>query len=64
MIAELIILQGLLDKSLMVTPPESTTSTTSTPTYDEAVNKVKETVEKYKQAYEDYIDRGRRGYGL
>jgi len=64
MIAELIILQGLLDKSLMVTPPESTTSTTSTSTYDEAVGELKETVEKYKQAYEDYIDRGRRGFGL
>ena len=63
MIAELIILQGLLDKSLMVTPPEST-STTSTSTYGETVNQIKETVEEYKQAYEDYIDRGRRGFGL
>jgi uncharacterized protein (UPF0333 family) len=64
MIAELLLLQGLLDKSLMVTPPESTTSTTSTSTYEETVNKVKESVNKYKQAYEDYIDRGRRGFGL
>jgi len=63
MLAELLLLQGLLDKSLMVTPPEST-STTSTSTYEETVSKVKESVNKYKQAYEDYIDRGRRGFGL
>ena len=59
MIAELLLLQGLLDKSLMVTPPEST-STTSTSTYDKA----QDVVNKYKQAYEEYIDRGRRGFGL
>ena len=59
MIAELLLLQGLLDKTNMVTPPESSV-TTSTSTYDKA----QEVVKKYKQAYEDYIDRGRRGYGL
>jgi predicted RNase H-like HicB family nuclease len=64
MIAELLLLQGLLDKTNMVTPPESISVTTSTSTYNEAVGELKETVEKYKQAYEDYIDRGRRGFGL
>ena len=63
MIAELLLLQGLLDKTNMVTPPESSV-TTPTSTYNETVNKVKESVNKYKQAYEDYIDRGRRGFGL
>ena len=64
MIAELILLQQLLDKTNMVTPPESNSVTTATPTYNEAVNKVKESVNKYKQAYEDYLARGRRGFGL
>ena len=59
MIAELLLLQGLLDKSLMVTPPEST-STTSTSTYDKA----QDVVNKYKQAYTGYIERGRKGFGL
>ena len=63
MIAELLLLQGLLDKSQLVTPPKLSQST-STSTYEETVNKVKESVNKYKQAYEDKIDRGRRGYGL
>ena len=55
MIAELIILQGLLDKSLMVTPPEST-STTSTSTYGKATEAVKD----YQEKINSYLKRFRR----
>ena len=55
MIAELIILQGLLDKSLMVTPPEST-STTSTSTYGKATEAVKD----YQEKIRSYLKRFRR----
>ena len=56
MIAELLLLQQLLDKSDMVTPPRerSTTATSTTRSKNEAAN----------QAYRAYIARGRRGYGL
>ena len=60
MFVELLLLQQSLDKTNMVTPPESNSVTTATSTYDKA----QEVVKKYKQAYEDYIDRGRRGFGL
>lgn len=52
MIAELLLLQQLLDKSLMVTPPEST-STTATSTYDKAEAAAKEYIDKVN----DYLDR-------
>ena len=55
MIAELIILQGLLDKSLMVTPTEST-STTSTSTYGKATEAVKD----YQEKISSYLKRFRR----
>ena len=55
MIAELIILQGLLDKSLMVTPPEST-STTSTSTYGKATEAVKD----YQEKISSYLKSFRR----
>jgi hypothetical protein len=57
MIAELLLLQGLLDKTDMVTPSQTTTSTS---TYDKA----QDVVNKYKQAYSGYIERGRKGFGL
>ena len=37
MFVELLLLQQLLDKANMVTPPESTTSTTATSTYQDAI---------------------------
>ena len=54
MIAELIILQGLLDKSLMVTPPESTTSTTATST---TRGKAEAAYNAYKERVSSYLDR-------
>ena len=60
MFVELLLLQQLLDKTNMVTPPESNSVTTATSTYDKA----QDVVNKYKQAYEDYIRRGREGFGL
>ena len=48
MIAELILLQGLLDKSGMVTPPESTSMATPTSTYGKA-----------EAAARDYADKAR-----
>ena len=56
MIAELLLLQGLLDKSGMVTPPESTTSTTSTSTYGKAEAAAKDYADKAR----DYLRRFRR----
>ena len=55
MIAELLLLQGLLDKSNMVTPPEST-STTSTSTYGKATEAVKD----YQEKISSYLKRFRR----
>ena len=56
MIAELLLLQQLLDKtSLMVTPPEST-STTSTSTYGKATEAVKD----YQEKISGYLKRFRR----
>ena len=55
MLAELLLLQGLLDKSLMVTPPEST-STTSTSTYGKAAEAVKD----YQEKISGYLKRFRR----
>ena len=57
MIAELLLLQQLLDKSGMVTPPESSTSNTATST-------TRSKTEAANQAYKDYIERGRQGRGL
>ena len=48
MIAELLLLQQLLDKSLMVTPPEST-STAATSTYGKAEAATKDYLEKAKK---------------
>jgi len=59
MIAELLLLQGLLDKSLMVTPPEST-STAPTSTY----GKASEVVKNYREKATGYLDRARKGFGL
>ncbi len=53
MIAELLLLQGLLDKSNMVTPPESTTSTAPTSTYGKAT----EAVRNYRDKVTSYLDR-------
>ena len=56
MLAELLLLQGLLDKSNMVTPPESTSVTTSTSTY----GKAQEAVKDYRDKVTSYLDRFRR----
>jgi len=57
MIAELLLLQGLLEKSNMVTPPESNTvSTTSTSTYGKATEAVKD----YQEKISGYLKRFRR----
>jgi hypothetical protein len=56
MIAELLLLQGLLDKSNMVTPPESTTSTTPTSTYGKAEAAAKDYADKARS----YLQRFRR----
>ena len=56
MIAELIILQQLLDKSNMVTPPGTTTSTTATSTYGKATEAVKD----YQEKISGYLKRFRR----
>jgi len=53
MIAELLLLQQLLEKSNMVTPPESTGSTTATSTYGKAEAAAKE----YIDTVNDYLDR-------
>jgi len=55
MIAELLLLQGLLDKSNMVTPPESSV-TTSTSTYGKATEAVKD----YQEKISGYLKRFRR----
>jgi len=55
MIAELLLLQQLLDKSNMVTPPEST-STTATSTYGKATEAVKD----YQEKISGYLKRFRR----
>ena len=56
MIAELLLLQGLLDKSNMVTPPESTTSTAPRSTYGKAEAAAKE----YAEIARSYLQRFRR----
>ena len=56
MIAEILLLQQLLEKSNMVTPPNNTGSTTATST-------IRGTAEAAAQAYKDYIRRGREGFG-
>ena len=52
MIAELLILQGLLEKTDMVTPSQPTTTTPTSTS-----GKVTETVNKYKDAYKNYLKR-------
>ena len=54
MLAELLLLQQVLDNSDMVTSRDATSNARN---FDE-------TIRKYKQVYEDYIARGRKGYGL
>jgi len=60
MIAELLLLQQLLDDN-MVTPTKNTlpgrASTTATST-------TRSKIEAANQAYKDYIERGRQGRGL
>ena len=55
MIAELLLLQGLLDKTNMVTPPESSV-TTPTSTYGKAT----EAVRNYRDKVTSYLNRFRR----
>ena len=55
MLAELILLQQVLDDKNAV--DRSNTATSNARDFDE-------TIRKYKQVYEDYIARGRKGYGL
>ena len=55
MIAELLLLQQLLDESNMVTPPEST-STAATSTYGKATEAVKD----YQEKISGYLKRFRR----
>ena len=52
MIAELLLLQGLLEKSGMVTPTQPTTTTPTSTS-----GKVTEAVNKYKDAYKNYLKR-------
>ena len=52
MIAELLILQGLLEKTDMVTPSQPTTTTPTATS-----GKVTEVVNKYKDAYKNYLKR-------
>jgi hypothetical protein len=59
MIAELLLLQQLLDNTNMVTPPESSV-TTATPTYQRKEPKAR----KAEELSKGYIERGRKGYGL
>ena len=56
MIAELILLQQLLDKTNMVTPPESTSVTTATSTY----GKVEAVAKDYADKVSSYLKRFRR----
>ena len=51
MFAELLLLQQVLDID------RSNTAISNARDFDE-------TIKKYKQVYEDYIERGRKGYGL
>ena len=62
MLAELLLLQGLLDKTNMVTPPESSV-TTATPTYRRN-NARRVTHTKAEELSEGYVERGRKGFGL
>ena len=59
MLAELILLQQLIDdkkdNSVIVGPLPDKKS------YEQ---RAKDAVAKYRQAYQDYIARGRKGYGL
>jgi len=52
MIAELLLLQGLLEKTNMVTPSQPTTTTPTSTS-----GKVTEAVNKYKDAYKNYLKR-------
>ena len=54
MFAELILLQQLLDKTDMVTPPESNTSTTATST---TRSKAEAAYNAYKDKVTSYLDR-------
>jgi uncharacterized protein (UPF0333 family) len=56
MIAELLLLQGLLEKSNMVTPPESTSMATSTST---TRGKAEAAVKAYTEKARSYLDRFR-----
>ena len=48
MIAELLLLQGLLDKSPMFTPNTEQPTTTSTSAYDDAITRIKKKAEQLK----------------
>ena len=52
MIAELILLQQLLDETNMVTPQESSVTTATSTS-----GRVTATVNKYKEAYKSYLKR-------
>tara|TARA_Y100000356_G_scaffold130987_1_gene134079 strand:- start:26 stop:205 length:180 start_codon:yes stop_codon:yes gene_type:complete len=54
MIAELLVLQQLLDKTGMVTPPESNTSTTATST---TRSKAETAYNAYKDRVTSYLER-------
>jgi hypothetical protein len=54
MIAELLLLQQLLDKTNMVTPPESTSVTTATST---TRGKAETAYNAYKERVSSYLDR-------
>ena len=56
MIAEILLLQQLLEKSNMVTPPNNTGSTTATSTYGKAEAAAKDYADKAR----DYLRRFRR----
>ena len=56
MIAELLILQQLLDKTNMVTPPESNSVTTATSTYGKAEAAARD----YADKVSNYLKRFRR----
>ena len=55
MLAELFLLQQVLDDKKVI--DRSNIATSNARDFDE-------TIQKYKQVYEDYIERGRKGYGL
>jgi len=53
MIAELLLLQGLLDKTNMVTPPESSVTTSTSTTR----GKAEAAYNAYKERVSSYLDR-------